>query len=95
MSRAVTPGGIIHDVAGYEPEKALLAAVIQLAVEDAQKGDVEAAAWLAGPVCRAWLHLLTPDGVDADEVHERLLAMLPTRAPPGASTSGAYGDGCW
>lgn len=85
MSRAVTPGGIIHDVAASAPEKALLAAVIQLAVEDAQKGDVEALEWLHGPTCRSWLHLITPDDVDAEAVRARLLAMLPKRAPPAGA----------
>ncbi|ACZ39660.1 hypothetical protein [Sphaerobacter thermophilus] len=88
MSRAVTPGGIIHDVAASAPEAALLAAVIRLAYEDALGGDAEAAEWLAGPVCRAWLHLIAPDGVDVDQVHARLLARLPTRAPPGAHAAG-------
>ena len=91
MTRGPGELDVIHRVAQLKPEAALLAAVIRLAVEDAARGDAEAAEWLAGPVCRAWLHLIAPDGVDVDQVHARLLARLPTRAPPGAPTQRGYG----
>ncbi|ACZ38913.1 hypothetical protein [Sphaerobacter thermophilus] len=91
MSRG--PGALdaIHRVAALSPERALLAAVIRQAAQDAARGDAEAAAWLRSETCRAWLQLIAPDGVDVDQVHARLLARLPTRAPPGAPTQRGYG----
>ena len=88
MSRGAGALDAIHAVAALSPERALLAAVIRQAAQDAARGDAEAAEWLAGPVCRSWLHLIAPGDVDADELHRLLLARLPTRAPPEAHAAG-------
>lgn len=85
--RGPGPLAAIHDVAGQEPERALLAAAVRLAYEDALAGDAEAAAWLRSETCRAWLWLIAP--ADGDVVHARLLARLPTRAPPAGAARAA------
>lgn len=57
-------------------ERGLLAAVLRRAVLDAAAGDWDARRWL---VTRALPLLwgLAPDGVDAEDLHRRLLAQQP------------------
>lgn len=95
MARGPGELDAIHRVAALSPERALLGAAIRQAVEDAARGDADAAEWLAGPVCRSWLHLIAPDGADGDELHRLLLARLPQRAPPGGASSNGATDECW
>lgn len=102
MSRGAGALDAIHAVATLSPERALLAAVIRLAVEDATAGDGEARQWLASEACARWLAWLVPDGVDAAGVQQRILAALPDdaavavgvparRAPAVARPSNARG----
>lgn len=55
------------------PERALVAAVIRLAVEDCLTGDPEAHSWLAGPDCEEWLGMVVPRGVDGEAVQAALI----------------------
>lgn len=79
MSKQPSPTGLaaIINVAAVAPELALLAGVVRVVLSDAQRGDAEAAQWLAGPCCLAFLGWITPDGVDPLVVQQRLMATLP------------------
>ena len=79
MTSAETPVAIIHRVAETDPHRALLAAVLRLAVMDAQGGDTDAARWLRSPACAALLSLLIPDtsGMSAEQLQTHLLKRLP------------------
>ncbi|ACZ39684.1 hypothetical protein [Sphaerobacter thermophilus] len=74
MTRATTPGALIHAVAGQEPERALVAAIVRQAVDDARAGDAEARAWLGSEACARWLAWLVPDGADPAAVQAQLVA---------------------
>lgn len=80
MTRAVTPGGIIHAVAADEPELALAAAIVRQAVDDAREGCLEAREWLVSRDCLRWLAWLTPNS-DPAEVQRALVASLPDARP--------------
>ena len=62
--------------AAERPYEALVAAMLAVAVAEARDGDAEAHEWLAGPQCRPWLWLLTPDkaGASADALQVQLVA---------------------
>ena len=80
MSRAPeTPFAIIHNIAATDPDRALLAAVLRLAVTDAIGHDLDAARWLMSPACANLLGLLIPDtsGMSAEQLQAHLLARLP------------------
>lgn len=81
MSRATTPGGVIHALADETPELALLTAVVRLAVEDAGRGDPEARQWLASVDCLACLSWIAPDMVDPRVIQRRILDALPPPRP--------------
>ena len=77
----------IHAVADNGMEdgyKALLAAVIQQAVNDARSGRSdadEAAAWIKSPRCHAMLACLIPAGLSTspEELQAQLVLKLPER----------------
>jgi hypothetical protein len=80
MSRAPeTPLAIIHRVAATDPHRALLAAVLRLAVSDAIGHDLEAAAWLMSDACVALLDFLVPStsGMSGAQLQSALLARIP------------------
>lgn len=89
MTRAQTPAGVIHAVAGQEPERALVAAIVRQAVDDARAGDAEARAWLAGPACLRWLAWLTPDHADPAAVQAQLVADVDAALARRRTTNGA------
>ncbi len=76
----------LHAVAEHAPEFALLAAVVRVALTDAQGGDLDAASWLASDQCRALCSLLIPADADqsftGEQVQTRLLGHLPTWMHP-------------
>lgn len=74
--RAASPGGTIRALAGEVPELALVAAILRLAVEDAQAGRRGARDWLSSAACRDWLVYLTPPDADVVGVQAALIRRL-------------------
>lgn len=89
MTRALTPGGLIHGVAGEAPERALIAAIVRQAVDDARAGDAEARQWLAGPACLRWLGWIAPDHADPAAVQAQLVADVDAALERRRATNGA------
>lgn len=81
MTRATTPGGVIHALADETPELALLAAIVRQAAEDAAAGDPEARAWLADKDCLVLLTWLAPEHADPAVIQRRILDALPPPRP--------------
>jgi hypothetical protein len=75
MTTHAVATGVFPFIAADSPELALLAAVIKLAVEDAQAGDDEARAWLASPDCRGMLSWPVPAHADLDAAYAALLLL--------------------
>ena len=89
MTRALTPAGVIHAVAGQEPERALVAAIVRQAVDDARAGDAEARAWLASEACARWLAWLVPDHADPAAAQAQLVADVDAALARRRATNGA------
>lgn len=79
MTRATTPGALIHATAAEAPELSLIAAIVWQAVTDARDGCPDAREWLASADCLRWLAWLAPS--DPVGVQQALLARLPEPRP--------------
>ena len=80
MTRATTPGALIHATAAEAPELSLAAAIVWQAVTDARDGCPDAREWLASADCLRWLAWLAPNS-DPAEVQRALVASLPDARP--------------
>jgi hypothetical protein len=82
VARRLIPGAtadVLHGATEIEPHLRVLAAVVRVALTDAQGGDAEAADWLAGPVCRAYCSAFLTDQpeVTAETIQAAILSRLP------------------
>ena len=73
----------IHNVAGIDQAGplALFAAVVRVALVDAQGGDTDAASWIKSDQCLALCALLIPDDADQSLTPERMQAQLIAQLP--------------
>jgi len=77
--RETEPLTQIHSVAETDGERSLLAAVLRLAVTDAQGGGMDAATWLHSDACVALLEYLTPatSSMTGEQLQAQLIKRLP------------------
>jgi hypothetical protein len=87
MTKAEGPIAQIHSLAATDPHRALLAAVLRLAVSDSIGHDLDAAAWLMSPACTNLLDYLVPptSGMSGAQLQAALLQRIPAAIRRAAS----------